>query len=514
MKSKMISLPIKKVVFSETEQSDLTKVTLRVCKEGLVPSHGIFIEKESLELAEESIKNKPLLCAYEYDSDGNATDFKGHEMEYKIIKEGNSINLKIVYLEQPVGIIPESCNFRIEDIDGENWIVVDAYLFNEYCSDAVRILEENDGEKSVSMEINVLESFEDEDDGLTHISKFKFTGVTLLGYNHPPAISGANITTFTQNETFALKFTELVERVNKIIEKGGRDLKRNEIIEKFSALKGNKEFENIISNKDLNDEKLEKALFSLSVNDLESRIGENLKGFTYSYTDCWGDTYDRQKYWLCDVLVAENIAIVEDNEDWYKHYGIPYELNGDSLSLKESDKKRYIRGDWRVFEEGEVEPVVNLVFEETEKANKDKAEELKADFEKTKQELNDVKSKFTDLNSEKVDLETKVSELKEFKEKFEKEQREKEVNEVLEKFEELSKIEGYEELISNKFEITKEELETKLKVFAFDNGVVLGKKKKAFSKGNDNTVKIPVGDVNNEPEGLLYNGILDKYIKR
>ena len=239
MKGKVVSLPIKKISFSEeNNQPDLTKVILQVCKSGEVTSHGLYFEEESLALSEASIKNKPLLCAYEIDEDGNKTDFKGHELEYKIIKEGKNISLKIEYIEQPVGIIPETNNFTIMDIDDEKWIVVEGYLFNEYCSDAVRILEESDGEKAISMEINVIDGSNNEDDGLFHITLFSFLGVTLLGKSHSPAIAGANIQTFRQSDTFALQFSEMVKRVNISINKGGEKVdERQKIIEKFEALK-------------------------------------------------------------------------------------------------------------------------------------------------------------------------------------------------------------------------------------------------------------------------------------
>lgn len=517
LNGKSVSLPISKIHFSEVNnQADLTKVTLMVCKNGEVESHGLFIEEESLSMSEESIRNKPLLCAYEIDEYGNKTDFKGHEMEYKIIKDGKSIDLKIEYIEQPVGVIPESCNFRIEEIDGDKWVVVDAYLFNEYCGDAVRILEESDGDTSVSMEINVLESFEDEDDGLTHITKFKFTGITLLGLKHPPAISGANIKTFAQSNEFSIRFSEMVERINKIIIKkeGGEDV-RDKIIEKFSALEDSKEFKKIVSNLDLSDEELEKQLFSLSVNDLESRIREKLKEIRCSHTDYCGDTYETQKYWLCDVLVTENIAIVEDNQNWYKNYGIPYEFNGDSIVIKEEEKKRYIRGDWRMFNEGDNEPEVNPVFALIDEHNKSKMEDLKCEFEKSNNDLNDVKAKFTDIQAEKSQLDKEILELRELKNSFEMKEKEAIINDVVEKFEELKDIEGYDELIAERFEIPIEELETKLKVLAFDNGIILNNKqsKKNFSKQHSG-IKIPVGDLNNAVEIDPYGGILDKFISK
>lgn len=510
MKEQVISLPIQNIKFSEIdEQDDLKKVTLQVCKAGTVPSHGLFIENDAIINAQESIKNKPILCAYEVDEDGNKTDFQGHEMAYKIIKNGSQYEVEIVYIEQPVGLINESCNFRMEEIDGELWCVVDGYLYAKYCNDAVRILDEANGEKSVSMEITVLDSEDNSDDNLVHIKAFKFLGVTILGEEHPPAITGANIQTFSQSDTFALQFSQLVERVNKLeLEKGGIKLEeeRKQIIEKYSSLKGNEKFEAIVSNTEIDNKELESQLFSLSVNDLESKIREELSTQTYVDTDWWGDTYEYRKYYLCDVLTEENIAIVEDNQDYYKFYGIAYSLNGDNVVLDYENIKRYIRGDWRLYDEGTetddntqtiIPEMMNPVFEDRNKHNVEKAqqmktefESLKGDFEKVQSELTDAKANFADLQSDKVALEEEVTTLKEFKETFEKKQKEKEYDSVIEEFTELSKVEGFEAIVEKKFEFSLDNLKKEFKALAYDNGITLGKKKtsqKNFS--NDSLIK-------------------------
>ena len=530
MNGQVISLPIQNINFStEDEQDDLKKVTLQICKAGTVPSHGLFIENDAIINAQESIKNKPILCAYEVDEEGNKTDFQGHEMAYKIIKNGSQYEVEIVYIEQPVGLINESCNFRMEEIDGELWCVADGYLYAKYCNDAVRILDESNGEKSVSMEIRVLDSEDNSEDSLTHIKEFKFLGVTMLGEAHPPAIQNANIQTFSQSDTFALQFSELIERVNKLeTGKGGIKLEedRQQIIDKYTSLKGNKQFEEIIANVEIDNKELESQLFSLSVNDLESKIREELSKQTYVETDWWGDTYECRKYWLRDTLTEENIVIVEDNQDYYKDYGIPYTLSGDAITLDFANAKRYIRGDWRLFEEGTIEPQMNPIFEEISKHNLEKVESIKVEFESTKEnfekvekELTDTKANFTDLQSDKISLEEEVNALKEFKTNFEKEQIEKQVDAVVEKFTELKDIEGFEKIIEKKFELPLEELEKEFKALAYDNGIVMNKKKtpstKTFSK-NEGLVKTIVDSATNN-ENLSeaekrYGSSIKKYL--
>jgi hypothetical protein len=499
-----------------------------VCKAGTVPSHQLFIENDAIINAQESIKNKPILCAYEVDNEGNKTDFQGREMEYLITKDGNQYKVEIVYIEQPVGLINESCNFRMEEIDDELWCVVDGYLYAKYCNDAVRILEEANGQKSVSMEITVLDSEDNLDDKLTHIKAFKFLGVTMLGEAHPPAIKNANIQTFSQSDTFALQFSELVERVNKLeTEKGGIKLEeeRQLIIEKYSSLKGNEQFEAIISNTEIENKDLESQLFSLSINDLNSKIREELSNQTYVETDWWGDTYECRKYYLQDTLVEENIVIVEDNQNYYRYFGIPYSLNGDAVVLDYANAKRYIRGDWRLFEEGvTVEPIINPIFEEIKQHNSEKATSIKTEFETTKENfekvekaLTEAKANFTDLQSDNVALEEEITTLKEFKANFEKKQKEQEYDSVLEEFSELSKVEGFNNIADKKFEFSLEDLKKEFKVLAYDNGITLGKKKTSTQKNFSNDTLIKTKDTVILEENISeaekrYGSFVKKYI--
>ena len=519
MKGKVVSLPIKKISFSEeNNQPDLTKVILQVCKSGEVTSHGLYFEEESLALSEASIKNKPLLCAYEIDEDGNKTDFKGHELEYKIIKEGKNISLKIEYIEQPVGIIPETNNFTIMDIDDEKWIVVEGYLFNEYCSDAVRILEESDGEKAISMEINVIDGSNNEDDGLFHITLFSFLGVTLLGKSHSSAIAGANIQTFSQSDTFALQFSEMIKRVNITTNKGGKKVdERQKIIEKFESLKGNEQFEVIVANTEIDDVELEKQLFALSNSQICRAVRESVKSFEIEVTNRWNETYKMQKYYVEDIITEDSIAICEDNQNYYAYYGIPYTMQGDKAILDFENAKRYIRGDWREYQGDVAEITVNPMFStEMEMVNKNfesEIENVKASFDVNEtEEYKNLKAEMFELQTSYTTLEEETIQLREFKADFENKQREKAENEVFEKYSDLKEVEGYTTILENKANFSLEDIERDLKVLAFDNGIVLGNKKK-FSKTEKSTIKIPVGETKDDIVSP-YGGLLDKYLSK
>lgn len=497
MKDRIFSLPIKNINFEEANEEGLRKVKLYVCKAGEVPSHKLFIEQKSIDDAKESLKNRPILTAYEVSEEDEKTDFKGHEMEYVITQNGNSYSVKIEYIEQPVGHISELENsVYTEEYEGENWVVAEGYLYEDYCEDAIKILEGNDNTKSVSMEIRVLDSEYNKDEDLTHIKSFRFKGVTILGEEHPPAIENAKIELFSQDNNFSEKFEEMLNRIEILENERRNKVNREDILNKYKSLQQNEKFEAIVNDDTLTNEQLEDKLFSLSVEDLKSRIREEAGKETYVETDWWGENYECKRYWLTDVLPLENIAILEDCQEGYKKYGIPYTINGDKIELDFENKQRYIRGDWRPFIDGaDTEQQDNLGLEENINENMAKCKKKKEEFESLQSELKDVKSNFSDLNSEKTELENnnksleeRIEKLEKLKETFEKKELETELDNVISKFESLKGIKGIETILDNKFEFTPESLEKELKVFAYDNGITLNasnnKKDETFSKVN------------------------------
>lgn len=486
MKNRVVSVPINSIKLEENEQLDLKKVSLSLLKDGAVATHGIYIEEESLATIQSSIGNKPILCAYETDEDGNKTDFKGHEIKYKITKNGKSIEIEKIYIEQPVGVIPESCNFEVKDIEGENWVTCEAYLYNEYCSDAVRILNEADGNKSVSIEFQILDGF-DGDDGLYHVTKIHFLGVTLLGNGHNPAIFGADVTMFTQeqNALFATQFSKIVEHVNKLnISKGGANMdKREQIISRFESLKGNVEFEKIVSNEGLTLEDLENQLLSLSCSQISSAVRESINNFEVEVTNRWNETYKIQKYYVEDIIINDNLVICEDNQNYYAYYGIPFTMDGDKAVIDFEKAKRFTRGDWRPYEgEESTIPVNTMLSKEIDSVVKKFEAESKAK-EEVQNILNETKIKFAELETSQATLLEEVEDLRKFKAETLEKEKELEINSVLERFAELETVEGFEEIVKSKMEFEVDDLEKTLKILAFDNGIVIGKKnsKKSFS---------------------------------
>lgn len=97
-------------------------------------------------------------------------------------------------------------------------------------------------------------------------------------------------------------------------------------------------------------EEEDKQDFSLSMNNLYRAISISFDSITYEYTSCWGDTFDCRKYYLEDIIPAENIVVVYDDEDG-KHYGMVYYYNNDDVVCNFESKVPYIK-EWRKKVEG------------------------------------------------------------------------------------------------------------------------------------------------------------------
>ena len=147
--------------------------------------------------------------------------------------------------------------------------------------------------------------------------------------------------------------------------------------------------------------------------------------------------------------------------------------------------------------------------EEEEKFTLEQVEEIKSEYQKT---IDDLKVELVYIQSAFSDLESECEELRTFKSNYEKEQMEIAQNEVFEKYSELAQVEGYSAIIENKDKYSIEELERELKILAYDNGIIIGKKKNFAKK--ESTVKIPVGEIKESIATPHYGGLLDKYINR
>lgn len=425
--------------------TDIAKVTLKVYHNGLNLNNSFF-DDDCFENSKESFKNKPIVGNIIYEEDGTK-HWGGHNLE-----------------ESPQGVIIESNNYHVEfdeDMD-RTYVIVDGVIFKDYCPDAYELLKQQD-QTDVSMEVLPIDYYKD-DDGILHIKQFRLLCVTIIDSN--PAMEGANIKMFStvtdkQLESFAEKFSVMIEKANKLVE-GGKLMGREEVISKFSYLEGNEKYTEIIENEEMSVEDLEKALFELSASQKEFAIREVLSQYTVVKTDWEGYTYEMNKYNLQDVV--GDIVIIYATED-HKTYGVPFNMVGDKATLNLDDKKRYVRGDWREYQEGDSEPIdmIKLSEDKIKEVANDYIEKLKSSFVATEtEEYKELKEQFDTLTTEKESLASEIEELRQFKAEKDLEVRVKAENELFSQYdEELGEIESYQELKEHKSEFSIEELETK-----------------------------------------------------
>lgn len=206
-----ISLPIK-FNLMENKKSNLQKCELWIMREG-INSNGSSFDLSGMDRASESLKNIPILAYIKKGEDGEP-DFDEHNMEYRFETddEGN-LCLKEHYLEVPIGVIPESNNYRLEKVNGHNWVVVDGYIWKSYSNEGFEILK-RDEEKSVSMEITVNRG--EFSKNVYNILDYTYLGVTVLGSDVAPGISGAKIKMdFSTNDN--TEFFNAVKELNKML---------------------------------------------------------------------------------------------------------------------------------------------------------------------------------------------------------------------------------------------------------------------------------------------------------
>ena len=145
--------------------------------------NGSVFTTDSINKSINTLSNIPIL-AYVVKEDSQNKDFGGHETDFDIFTDSDGkIKIKEYYLEQPIGVIPETNDYFMEEINGETYLGCYGYIWKCYSNDAYDILEE-DQEKEISMEILIRNCTYDRK-GLCHINSFEFLGITCLGANVP-----------------------------------------------------------------------------------------------------------------------------------------------------------------------------------------------------------------------------------------------------------------------------------------------------------------------------------------
>lgn len=149
------------------ENSNFALLDIDVCRSGDNLNH-IFLTQDSVRKAVSTLYPNPVL----YKCNRFGTDFLGHEEDEMIA--GMFLN-----------------DTKVFEKADETWINGKAIIYKRYVPNVMEILKKKNGKTDVSMEIDVLASYQDENNQ-TVVTDFSFIGVTLLGVT--PAIPEANAT--------------------------------------------------------------------------------------------------------------------------------------------------------------------------------------------------------------------------------------------------------------------------------------------------------------------------------
>ena len=180
----VVRFTINKYNIQDISDNQLAKIEMWVAKSG-DNKHNLPITEDAIRQSADTLVGKPIL--YKYNK--YTKDFMGHEID-----------------EIPCGVVLSKDDIRFEyDENEELWLVATAYIWKYYCPEVMEVFEKHDGEKPISMEIQIVETKQNDDK--TEILSFVFLGVTLIGDS--PAIPNAKAT--------VLKFSEMVEEVKKIL---------------------------------------------------------------------------------------------------------------------------------------------------------------------------------------------------------------------------------------------------------------------------------------------------------
>ena len=293
---KVFSVDVSKIDIEEVNSKDFMKLKIYAISDKENRNNSEFL----YEGFEESIKtmyNKPILAYYNSD----LQDTESHNSRLNIDDEGIYSDYQYDGGERPVGVIPESANIYVEEIDDKNWIVIDGcIIWTEYNRQLYKLIKKQ-LKKKVSVEVEVLDYYEE--DGIDKYRAWKFLGITILGRNPEDGsiveegIEGAHLqlADVVDSPTFNKYMSKLsfaIDDKKSILAKYGIEMKRVNNMETYNDLRC----------------ELRKYIEQFLIEDEE---------------DCY-----YYKYYIEDFLIDEDAAILYDCEDnkWYK---LPYSIDDD-----------------------------------------------------------------------------------------------------------------------------------------------------------------------------------------
>ena len=275
-------------------------------KEGLTPfvakAYHDHINLNKSEIKPEVLENtlpsamlRPILASIVTDEETGEKDFGSHDFVFEEDEDGNE---KIKYIEQPVGVIFGDNTIEYDEENDVNRAILHGYLYNEYCQDAVDIMNRR---KTVdcSVELSIREMSFNAADKVLSLDDFYVAGLTLLGSKVKPGMKGSKVTiedfNKTNNSIFSNneKVIELLEALNSTLSNFNKDQNLGQNNEKEGGNETNmNKFEELLAKYGKTAEDIEFDYAELSDEELEAKFeelfGENAEG-TDDNTDASND---------------------------------------------------------------------------------------------------------------------------------------------------------------------------------------------------------------------------------
>ena len=333
---------------ADNKNSDgLMAVKLKSCHTGKNRNKS-GITDDNMNKYKHTFKGRPILGAI-YKTDTGEYEFRAHDME--VIDNGEDIE----YIEQPIGVISqtEEPYLEYDKDEDKNYLMVSGTIFSDY-SRAADILERRRTCKC-SVEIAVEELSYNCDEDYLSIDKFRFSGVTILGYEQDgvteiqEGMKGSKITiddfSEKKNSMFSTdcqdKLIETLEKLNMTLEsfnnkthseKGGEKVmnKFEELLAKYGKTADEVTFEY----ENLSDEELEvafKEAFEETEDEPETVVEETV------VEEAVDETVDEEPAEEPAEVVVEEAAevvveeSVEEVVEPVENFVLKYELSHDDV---------------------------------------------------------------------------------------------------------------------------------------------------------------------------------------
>ena len=315
----------------EKNSDGLMAVKLKSCHTGKNRNRS-GITDDNMDKYKHTFKGRPILGAI-YKTDTGEYEFRAHDM--KITNDGEDIE----YIEQPIGVISqtEEPYLEFDENEDKNYLMVSGTIFSDY-SKAAEILERRRTCKC-SVEIAVEELSYNCDEDYLSIDKFRFSGVTILGYEQDgvteiqEGMKGSKITiddfSVKKNSMFSAdcqeKLIETLEKLNITLEsfnntnqnseKGGEKVmnKFEELLAKYGKTADEVTFEY----ENLSDEELEVA-FKEAFEEAETVVEETVVEEEVEET-------------VVEEVVDEVEETVEEVVESDENFVLKYELSHDDV---------------------------------------------------------------------------------------------------------------------------------------------------------------------------------------